>query len=202
MGSNIPAINTWYIVIGGYLQREGEPNGMVRLWRWLHGRHTSSVCRVEFRTWNDRFESLVELIWLLRPNGRATVIYLYGYSWGGMSAVLLARQLQQRGIRVKRLTLADAVYRHWYWLGQWRALVPWSRIKIPSNVQEVSWMRQTMGWPCGHNLVAVDPQQTMIHGPLIGSVNHYYMDDELADQLIAGQDIIPVITWMTSWRID
>ena len=54
------------------------------------------------------------------------------------------------------MLLSDAVYRHAYWLGNWRALVPWSVIEIPANVQRVTWFRQYSDRPQGHDLRAAD----------------------------------------------
>jgi hypothetical protein len=103
-----------------------------------------------------------------------------------MSAVLLARELAGCGINVRALVLSDPVYRHGYRLGQWRAMVPWSRIKVPTNVAEVWWFRQknprfgfrSGSWwhPSGHELL-VETEETIVHGPWILEREHDSMDD-------------------------
>lgn len=175
-------IRTWHVVISGWLQNEGQPTGMVRLWRDLHARFTARRVRVELRVWNDRWDALAEFIWRLRsqapvwPFAKPRIV-IYGYSWGGYSAVVLARLLQRRGLPVEHLVLSDAVYRHWYLLGQWRALLPGSRIVVPSNVKEVTWFRQGSGAFKGHDVVAVDARKTKIHPAKLAKVHHRYMDD-------------------------
>lgn len=174
--SQRPAIHTWHVLCAGFLQREGDPNGFLRLWHELHAEHAGPDTCVLLRQWSDDTNRLAELIFRL-CNRTAPCIVLYGYSWGGWSAVLLARQLQRRGLFVDHLVLCDAVYRHWYWLGQWRAFWPWKRIVIPANVAEVTWFRQRFDWPRGHDVVAEDGRETRVHEPREVRVAHVYMDD-------------------------
>lgn len=178
-------IESWHIVIAGFLQDEGETNGMVTLWRNLHSRYAGPDTCVEFRAWSDCAHTLAEKIWLCSPrvNGRTPEgpsVKLYGYSWGGYSASLVAYELAKRGIGVEAMVLSDAVYRHYYALGQWRALVPWSRIQIPGNVGEVHWFRQRNNLPAGHKLIADDPNRTLVHEPVELDCIHQYADDASA----------------------
>ncbi len=169
-------IRIWHIVIPGFLQNEGKPVGMVQLWRDLHQAHAWPDTCVELREWNSDWNALAELIWRYRGEG-APRIAIYGYSWGGMSAVFLARQLQRRGIGVKWMVLSDPVYRHSYPLGNWRTLVPWKEIVVPRTVDRVEWFRQRRSWPRGHDLVKAGPLTHL--GPAWEEQNcdHRHMDD-------------------------
>jgi len=82
---------------------------MVKLWRELR-RHASPRCCVELRSWNDDFHAMAELIYRCK-NGESPTVKIYGYSWGGFSATVLARELARREIRVQHIVLSDPVYR-------------------------------------------------------------------------------------------
>lgn len=176
----------WHIVISGFLQHDGQPHGCVALWNRLRTLSDCSTQQVERMAWNDDVAALAEFIHRLRPDlaghdrQRAPLVNLYGYSWGGMTAVKLARALQRHGIEVPTLVLSDAVYRHWYWLGNWRAFVPWRKIVVPSNVKRVVWFVQRENWPRGHRLVAANPRTTKIEPPIGLGLRHTDMDDAAA----------------------
>lgn len=170
-------VDSFHIVISGFLQYEGKPNGMIRLWRELHEAHANPNTLVLLRTWNDNMKNLAEFIW--RLGSEYPSVKIYGYSWGGAASVKLAKCLNRRGMVVSHMVLSDAVYRHTYWLGNWRALVPWSEIKIPSNVKVVDWFRQKDKWPklSGHKVVAKEPTQTIVNEGKMGNCSHTYMDE-------------------------
>ena len=179
------SVESWNICIGGFLQHEGKPTGMVRLWRLLGLKRSGPNSQVLLRSWSDNFADLAELIFRMR-NGADPDICIHGYSWGGFSATVLARELQRRNLRVRCLVLCDPVYRHWYKLGQWRALMPWSEIEIPANVDEVYWFRQNRNLPRGHELVPEPVRlngirqpvgRTVIHPPVWLECDHAYCDD-------------------------
>ncbi|HUT11796.1 MAG TPA: hypothetical protein VMY42_14950 [Thermoguttaceae bacterium] len=174
--NELPAIRSWHVCISGFRQQTGEPTGLQRLWLKLGERRDPETC-VFLEPWDLDYDNLAELIWLCRPAWRPPTVRIYGYSWGGYSAVLLARALRSRGIGVRHLVLCDAVYRHRYWLGQWRAFVGWPKIRVPDNVREVFWWRQKGNWPRGHDVVAKDPQKTKIHDPYVAICTHHYMDE-------------------------
>ncbi len=170
-------IANYHIVISGFLQTEGKPNGMIRLWRDLHKSHAGPDTLVLLRTWNDNMNTLAEFIWRLAADNVS--VKIYGYSWGGAAAMRLARGLQRRGINVLNMVLSDAVYRHGYWLGNWRALVPFSCLTVPSNVKVVQWFRQQgeLWRISGHTVIAEDPNKTWILPAHIALCSHAYMDD-------------------------
>lgn len=178
MNSHHP-ITTWHICISGFLQREGRPNGIVALWNDLHFLHSGENTRVELRSWSEDWSNIAEFIWRLRSEGESPKINIYGYSWGGFSAMVFAKQLAKRSLAVENIVLSDAVYRHDYIFGQWRAFVPWMKIKIPANVRHVSWFRQWSNLPRGHSAVAEDPSKTNVKAPfeVRSGVTHQYMDD-------------------------
>lgn len=189
------AIHTWHVVISGFLQTEGRLSGMVELWNNLRHKFVTPHTGVELRSWCSNWSDVAEMIWRTRgrdvPTNESPIIKIFAYSWGGYSAMLLARELQKRGLDVEAMVLSDAVYRHRYTLGQWRAIVPWSKIVVPSNVKEVWWMRQqnprvsmpdpiwqpwTAFMPAGHDVVPEDPN-TIMHGPTLLRCSHVYADD-------------------------
>ena len=150
--------------------------GVVALWRRLRIHASESTC-VELRPWTTDVWELAELIWRLRPPSGPVRIVLVGYSWGGYTAVMLARELGRRGIEVDAMVLSDAVYRHRYWLGQWRAVVPWTEILVPPKVRQVYWLRQRETCPRGHDVVPVDRHLTTVHPAVWLDMGHRYADD-------------------------
>ena len=170
-------IEKWLICISGFMQTEGTPNGVVKLWRRLR-KYTKPDCCVELRSWNDNWSNLAELIWRTKENGTIPDVRIFAYSWGGQSAMTLARQLARRGLNVRFMVLCDPVYRPWCWIGRWRSMLPFNRIWVPGNVYEVHWLRQKYDWPRGHDLKADDPASTIVFEPCVSmSVSHAYMDD-------------------------
>lgn len=170
-----PCIQRWVVVISGFLQDEGQPTGMVGLWASLHHDLSSSYTRVELRSWDDDWQTVAEFIWRQRPPGDGLDVCIFAYSWGGPSAMALAEELGLRGIAVRHMVLSDPVYRHrWKF---WRVFWRWPRISVPPNVRFVSWFRQHMDWPEGHDLVAEDPDRTAIRPPTVLARGHSTMDD-------------------------
>jgi len=171
----------WHVVISGFQQRSGTLNGTVRVWGDLReivaGRPDACV---ELLTWDDDNADLAERISRLAPLDEMPLINVYGYSWGGMSAANFARQLRRRGLAVNHIVLCDAVYRHWYWAGQWRAFVSAWAIRIPDNVHQVTQFRQKESLPMGHAIKADNPGLTEV-GPINWlTTDHCWMDDHPA----------------------
>ena len=179
MTSSFAPINRWHIVISGFMQTEGKPTGMVKLWRIMR-LFTHPSVGVEIRSWCSNWSDMAELIWRCQPDSGAVDVRIYAYSWGGFSAMLLAKELGERGIDVSAMVLSDPVYRHWYRLGWWRAFVPWRRIVVPPNVRRVWWFRQRENFPRAHGLVAKSKERTLIYEPVLLERFHEYMDDAAA----------------------
>lgn len=176
-------VDRWHICTSGFRQETGEQTGLQRLWLRLGALRDPGTC-VLLEPWDLDVDNLAELIWLCRPEGGSQdrpclcpIVKIYGYSWGGWTAVLLARQLRRGGIHVRHLVLCDAVYRPRPWLLRWIALTSWPVIRIPDNVRRVSWFRQHENRPRGHDVVADDPTWTEIHSPQVAQVEHRYMDE-------------------------
>jgi pimeloyl-ACP methyl ester carboxylesterase len=170
--------DSWHVVFGGFRQTESN-GGMIRLFRDLHNRHASNGAAVVYYNWDAKVRRIAELIQRLRSWSGKVTVQIYGYSWGGAASVNLARELRKLGISVKRLVLCDPVYRHAYWLGQWRALFHGIAIRIPDNVEYVCWTRQRESWPCGHNLRNVS-EETIIEPPKVLKCVHTAMDEQQA----------------------
>lgn len=196
MNGNGAYVKEWDCIINGFTRHTGALNGCTKWWRAINGL-SSGTRVVEYRTWHSNWEDLANQIKLFADPACPPIVRTYGYSFGGWSSVLLARQLRERGIRVKSMVLVDAVYRHWYLAGWWRSMVPGSHIEIPSNVDEVFWFRQqhprfamyrvqTSGWgefalPAGHDVVLESGNtHTVIHDPVILDVEHSFIDDHPA----------------------
>ncbi len=185
------SIKTWHLLFRGFRQQEGDLSGMQHLWRKLLGQHGGPNTVVDCRAWWEDVDEIASNIFA-HANSEPPTICLYGYSWGGFTAVKLARELLRRGLPVRYMVLSDAVYRHWYKLGQWRAFAPWSEIAVSDNVVEVYQFRQTCNRPRGHRLVADNPKATLIHAPVtIVHIPHENMDDlsmfhNLAEDVASG----------------
>jgi len=171
-------VRCWLICISGFLQDEGDPSGIMRLWRRLEneihngGRHTRPSTVVVPKTWQCDVDALSDLVFRLRPNAGGPIVRIAGYSWGGATAANLCRSLQRKGVGVDKLILCDPVYRGWR---AWRAFCPWARIHIPENVATVWRFYQRTNLPRGHRLVAAD--NTTVHEQELGRVTHQYADD-------------------------
>lgn len=178
----MPIHRLWVYVVGGRLQTLGSSNGSIQMWHQLECEFARPCEQyVQFLRWRDNMSDVAEHAWQLRPLGNPSnmTVIICGYSWGGFSATLLAKQFRRRGVKVKHMILCDAVYRHWYHLGQWRALVPWSTINIPDNVKNVAWAVQRNSLPSGHTVKACDSVKTaMSHYPVLLEAEHNYADED------------------------
>lgn len=192
MTSETP-IRKWVITISGFLQSLGVANGNTALWSRLHARFAGGGCCVMPLRWSDDMRDVAEMIWRLRPNeGTPLEIVIAGYSWGGMSAINLCELLERRGLPVRRLVLCDAVYRHNYALGNWRAFWPYMALLVPPNVRGVDVFRQRQNYPRGHNVIAVDSRVTSIIEQDELHVIHQYADDspEFHEAVLAASETI------------
>ena len=176
--SQTTPIKDWHIVIGGFLQTRKTCTGMTTLWKKLYTCTVSPSCVVELASWNDDFSAIAEHINRISVNPH---IRIYGYSWGGAGACVLAEELRKRGLQVEYMVLSDPVVRHRYWFGQWRAFVPFIPLQIPDNVRYVSWFRQYQTLHYGHDLVGRGTKtgRTKIFSPKILHYPHTWMDNAI-----------------------
>jgi len=174
----------WHIVISGFQQRRGTLNGMVKIWKDLidiveHKPHA----RVELLLWKDDIEDLAEFIKGLSPELEKPIVNIYGYSWGGQSAVNLARELKKRSIKVNRLILSDPVYRasRWlmfFWIFQWRAFWDAITISVPDTVSQVTVFYQRSSYPRGHILKPENEGLTAMDEAVFLDTHHCWMDEQ------------------------
>jgi len=160
------------VVISGYMQTRGQNCGLSKLWRELYHRHSSKQVLVVRAAWDDSMGDLAEMVW---RETMAPQVAVYAYSWGGPTAMNLARQLGFRGIGVDIMVLSDPVYRNLWKL--WRVFFRWPKIKVPPSVTRVRWFRQYDTWPFGHELVPENPEATDIRDAVRLYCSHAYMDD-------------------------
>ncbi len=177
-----PPLRICHVVCAGFLQRLGTASGMAGLHWSLRQKHVSPTVAVEFCAWNDNVDGRAEWIWRRSRDADVTpAVYVYAYSWGGMTAMNFARCLGARGLGVRQMILSDPVYRDRWLLRRYtRAIWPWSVIRVPHAVGRVHWFRQELDWPCGHDLVAEEPNRAnppIIHEPTVLNLSHRYMDD-------------------------
>lgn len=171
-------IRKWVVCVSGFLQNRSKPTGMLRLWRDLHG-VVGPDAQLLLLNWNDDAAEYAELIWQFAQESPDPSIAVFGYSWGGMTAVHLARELERRGMGVGCMVLSDPVYRHWWWPRRWTSLVRWVEIEIPANVKRVGRFYQQYDKPAGHKLKLADPEQTRVVFDCEVVRSHVYMDDLL-----------------------
>lgn len=170
------SISKWNIFIPGFMQKNGQPVGITKLWRKaIENTNSPSTANLLYH-WDSDFENVAELVKRF-TNGTNPDVDIVCYSWGGQSAMNLSRFLGRRRIDVRSIIAADPVYRHSYALGWWRTFMP-SRfaIKVPPNVRHVHWVRQRHDWPRAHNLEAESPY-TLISKPQVLQLSHQDIDD-------------------------
>jgi hypothetical protein len=178
---HVTPIIEWHVVIQGYRQRSGEPNGMFRLWEKLNG-IAGPECRVELMAWNDHWDELAETIRrCTERNGRPDV-YVYAFSWGaGWGAMELARELQGRGLVVKTMVLCDPIYRSRWLVFRWLAYLGGQRsgpkIRVPANVLEVRGTYQQNDRLRGHRVVATGKRTRVRQFLRTAGVKHAHMED-------------------------
>ncbi len=165
----------WHICISGFLQSEARPNGILRLWLQTIRPLQEPDTFTTYRRWNSPWTSLAEFIQFTRGSGNLR-LGIYAYSYGaGWGAMRLARALRQRGIAVDEMVLADPVFRHGCRSLAWLSLLRGPRIRVPANVQRLTWFYQTTNRPAGHQLL--DHAGQPIPGIHVPGVIHQAMDD-------------------------
>lgn len=173
----------WIYVITGFTQTRATRSRMVELWKELYDKYASPETLVYLRKWRSDWRAEAEHVFRLAPDGQhATTpqIKIFAYSWGaGWGFTQFARALGQRGLRVTAAVLSDPVYRHPYFLGQWRTIFYEWPIVIPDNVDEVFTYYQRKNWPCGHVLER-SSENTTLHKPIKLQAVHSAMDDQPA----------------------
>lgn len=181
--------NLHIILISGFRQSlcDFTSSGLLDCYRMLRGRlRNSRDVDCHMLTWDADMDMFADFIKglhsvndldLTRGVGMSPIsapkVVIAGYSWGGAAAIRLAKAFGP--LAVEHLILVDPVYRHWYWLGQWRAFWPWKRLDVSTNVKNVTWMRQDYDFPRSHHVVRHPP--TRLHGPYTIDLPHRKIDN-------------------------
>ena len=161
-------------VIQGWKQDRSSRSGLLKFWQSMYRQHLSEDSLITAHSWDANFRAEAEFVF--RVSAAQPKIAVVAFSWGaGWGFVKFAKELKRRGLGIHHACLIDPVYRHWYWLGNWRSFVPAIPILIPSNVKFVTWWRQYQSWPRGHQLLGFGP--TNIRDPTVIDSAHQYMDD-------------------------
>lgn len=148
--------------VGGFVRRDNRVHGPVRLAERLRRDYAGEV-DVEMFENRHGGQAQAEILRRLHANHdgsispeekRAARIILYGHSWGGSEAIVLARQLEKYGVPVLLTIQVDSVAK----LGQKDDL-------IPPNVAEAANFYQTDGLLHGQTQIrAQDSSRTRIIG--------------------------------------
>ncbi len=190
-------VSQWLYVITGFTQTRATRSRLVELWKELYDRYVEPHVIVALRAWNTDWKAEAEHVLRLAPDQQEEItIKVFAYSWGaGWGLVRFARALGARGLRVQTAVLSDPVYRHPYWLGQWRTLLSRWPIVIPANVGEVYSYYQRQNWPRGHKLVAAG-KDTVLQHPIQLQATHDAMDEQpqflTRCRLEAGKPVYPL----------
>lgn len=152
-----PKVKTWIVCISGYLQDEGDAQGIPELHNKVHSLYEDSTTWTVFCKWNEDWRAKAE--WIRRLSADNVRVIVFAYSWGvGHGLVQLAKELRRHRIYIQTAVCSDGVrYSRFPVLRNLLAYLPfisWSKIVIPNNVREVWWFIQRNTWLRGHDIVA------------------------------------------------
>lgn len=169
------AVERWIVCFSGFLQ-EGRLSGIEKIEDAIHRQCNGDSTRVLLKSWRDSPADVAQRIWNRCPEGHQPAVVIIGYSYGGYTAVLLARELEKRGLKVETMLLIDPV---WRWAARWPSLLSWLEgweIKVPSNVRKLYGWTQKVDTPAGHKIVpsgsTISDIQTLMRA-------HNIMDDAM-----------------------
>ena len=178
-------ISRWHILITGYQQDLGRPTGMEALWLALRPL-SSPETSVQMFPWDADWADVAAFI--DRTSYPFPSIYVVAYSWGvGHGFLQPAAALERRGLSVAHATLCDGVYKPALRVASWVALTPWPKLRVPANARSVSWFRQSVNRPAGHDVMAADPSRTQVGGAVELKLRHDQMDEAPQFQQAARQ---------------
>lgn len=142
-------------LISGFTQSEENWNGVQELREKLLSElddYSSLSVRVRLDVWNAHWYAIARQMYMLRERypQEPFAVVAFAYSWGvGNGLVKLAKNLDRFGVDIAHAVVSDPVYRHWFSLGNWRALLGDSRIAIPANVLRIEGFHQETNIPQG-----------------------------------------------------
>jgi hypothetical protein len=159
--------------VGGFVKPDDVKHPEVLFATYLRNRYGSDV-HVEVFGNHDGQEAVEDIIRRLDADKNAfltaaekeqTKIVLYGHSWGASETLILARELQRRGIPVSLTIQIDSVKK----FGE-------DNRTVPSNVAKAVNFYQSRGLTRGQPLiVAADAERTKI----LGNFHMKYQDHEI-----------------------
>jgi pimeloyl-ACP methyl ester carboxylesterase len=157
-----PPTNIVIGFVGGFVNHDNPHHGPVKLARRIQQAFPQDTYvrvfenRHRKRAYNDIIRQLdSNHDGFLSPEEKARArIILFGQSWGGAAAVLLARDLRRQGVRVLLTVQVDSVAKSWQ-----------NDAVIPDNVAEAANFYQPHGIIHGRpRIIAANPSRTEILG--------------------------------------
>jgi len=132
------------------------------------------------RTWKSNVKALADQL----RRQRITSVAVLSYSHGQAAATAFARYGYEIGLDIDLWIACDPVYRP-TWLPRWNALQPVAframlkrgKIKVPKGIRRAVYIRQERDRPCGHDLVATHPDQTIELAGVYHSYGHTEIDE-------------------------
>lgn len=167
------------IVISG---RKQSPVGS-----WTGTRELEELLRIQFAEWNqccvrvshyrhnENFGNVASDLVNLRRKYKTEPFYtaVFAFSWGGGEGLpSLAKHMKPYGLHIDVAVTSDAIYRHFFYAGNWRVLWPKARILMPDNVLKLIPFAQKQSIPCGRGIATTQLQEPMVYLPY----NHVEMD--------------------------
>lgn len=167
------------ITFQGFRESAAHRSGTEDLyWNVIRQLASPTLTTYHPREWTANVKVLVDQ--LARQGIRS--VALVSYSHGQAAATAFARYAYQRGIDCPLWLACDPVYRP-TWLPRWnilqplafRALCKRGTITVPENIRRVSWVRQSVSMPRGHDLIPASPATSVQH-PRILPYSHVAID--------------------------
>ena len=150
--------------VGGFVRRNDQKHPEVQFAEYLREHYRSDIHAEVFGNHHGK-KALQEVLRLLDSNGNGTLssaekedarIIIYGHSWGATESVVVARELEKRGIPVLLTIQVDSIAKP----GRDNSM-------IPANVAKAINFYQSGGPLHGRaEIFATDPAQTTIVGNL------------------------------------
>jgi hypothetical protein len=169
------------ITFTGFRESEHSRNGFEDgYFRVVRNFASKEITTYQPRTWTTKIEQLADQ--LRRQN--VTSVAILTYSHGQAAATAFARYAYEIGLDVDLWIACDPVYRP-TWLPRstmfqpfaFRAMLKKGTIKVPKGIRRAVYIRQERDRPCGHDLVASNPDQTVELKGAYHSYGHSQIDE-------------------------
>ena len=153
-------VKRWIVCTTGFLQHEGDATGTEILQDAIHRLCSCADTRVLLKSWRDNPQDLARRIHHHTPDDSRPTVILVGYSYGGYTSVLIARELRKYGIDVEWLILCDPVWRPRFLINYWLSMLDVFSIRVPNNVHNLFITRQSFDYPRGAGIKLEDETRT------------------------------------------